>query len=213
MMVMEETRLRYSSALFLASDPDFNELSELAPEGIIRQPVTFVLRGGQSSSNEDIEVFERLGYIMVRMAVEEPSEWIENIQNNFESINETLNSRTYHASRETKIELNEAIQEDLRRGAELFNDQINYDQTIETSAYILSFCTEILENSKAAENINPEKLLQTVENSETLMKTATILDLQPYLLASLMISDQSEDLEFIKTVNEHITELKKNLEL
>ena len=210
---MDKVQRNCSAALLLASNPDFNELSELAPEGLVLHPVTFTLNDGSSSGDEGIEMFERLGYSMVQMAVEEPSNWIDNIQDNFESLKQDLNQESYLEARQRKIELNEKLQDDLESGAELFKNEINYDQTVETSVKILEFCRKVLETSKASEEIDARMLQQTIRSSETVIKTGTVLDLQPYIIASLMISDQSNDLEFINAVSSYITELEQTLGL
>lgn len=70
---MEEFNQRCSRSVLLASNSDLDELSSLAPEELISNPVSFTLRNGESSTNENIAMFERLGYSLVSSFIDEGS--------------------------------------------------------------------------------------------------------------------------------------------
>jgi len=209
---MEEFNQRCSRSVLLASNSDLDELSSLAPEELISNPVSFTLRNGESSTNENIAMFERLGYSLVSSFIDEgSSEWVDNVKDNFESISDGWSYESYESCRARKLEMNESLHDDVVSAEDLFGEQLNFDITLEVLKHVLDFSRAIITSSKQVEEVDLLELKEELKDSEPEIRSGLLLNLQPYLLASLVISDQSGEKKFIEETENYLNILEEEL--
>lgn len=107
--------------------------------------------------------------------------------------------------------MNESLHNDVVSAEDLFGEQLNFDMTLEVLKHVLDFSRAIITSSKQVERIDLVKLKEELKDSEPEIRSGLLLNLQPYLLASLVMSDQSGEKKFIEETENYLNNLEEDL--